>query len=76
MAGNSEKSGNICYIILQAYRVGQKWGLRLKTIILSNIKQFKKNFTGIFLGKFVVKWILKIPLYLAYVDTTMSVKNF
>ena len=39
------------------------------TIILSNMKRFKKNFTGIFLGKFIVKWILKIPLHFAYVAT-------
>jgi len=66
VAGNSEKSGNVWYITLQAYRVDQKWGLRPMTIILSNIKRLKK-FTGIFLGKFVVKWILKIPLHFAYV---------
>jgi len=29
----------------------------------------KNIFTGRFLGKFVVKWILKIPLHLAYVAT-------
>jgi len=28
-----------------------------------------KNFTGRFLGKIVVKWILKIPPHLAYVAT-------
>ena len=39
------------------------------------MKQFTK-ITGRFLGKFVGKWILKIPLHLAYVDTTLSVKNF
>jgi len=35
------------------------------------IKVFKNNFTGRFLGKFVVKpkWILKIPPPLAYVAT-------
>jgi len=38
------------------------------TIILSNLKQLKK-FTGRFPGKFAVKWILKIPLHLAYVAT-------
>ena len=54
------------------YRVGQKWGHRLMTIILSNMKQFKK-INGRFLGKFVGKWILKIPLHL---DTALSVKIF
>jgi len=38
--------------------------------VLSNQKKIKKKiFTGRFLGKFVVKRILKIPLHLAYVDT-------
>ena len=39
------------------------------TVILSDINRFKKNFTGKVLGKFVGKWILKIPLHLAYVAT-------
>jgi len=38
------------------------------TIILSNLKRLK-IFTGRFLGKFAVKWILKIPPHLAYVAT-------
>ena len=38
------------------------------TIILPNLNRFKK-ITGRFLGKFVVKWILKIPTHLAYVAT-------
>jgi len=29
----------------------------------------KRKFTGRFLGKFAVKWILKIPPHLAYVAT-------
>ena len=50
------------------------------TIILSNISRFKKCFTGRFLGKFVVKWILKLPQHLAYVatlpcETSMSAKQ-
>jgi len=39
-----------------------------------------KKFTGIFLSKFAVKWILKIPPHLAYVatllcETLMSAKQ-
>jgi len=49
------------------------------TIILSNLNRFKKN-TGRFLGKFAVKWMLKIPPHLAYVatlpcETLMSAKE-
>jgi len=49
------------------------------TIILSNLNRLKK-FTGRFPGKFVAKWILKIPAHLAYVatlpcETLMSAKN-
>jgi len=39
------------------------------TITKSNLNRFKKIVTGKFLGKFVVKWILKLPLSLAYVAT-------
>jgi len=39
------------------------------TTILSNLNELKKKFTGRFLGKFAVKWILKIPPHLAYVAT-------
>jgi len=46
----------------------KKRGYELMTIILSNLNRFKK-FTGRFLGKFAVKWILKIPPHLAYVPT-------
>jgi len=47
------------------YTVGQKnRGHRLTTIILSNLNRFKE-FTGRFLGRLVVKWILKIPPHLA-----------
>ena len=54
-------------------------GQKLMTIILSNLKQFKK-ITERFLRKFVVKWILKIPPHLAYVatlpgETLMSAKQ-
>ena len=40
----------------------------------------KEFFTGKFLGKFVVKWILKLPSHLAYVatvpcETLMSAKQ-
>jgi len=51
---------------LNAYRVGQKVGQRLVAIILSNLNKFN-FFTGRFLGKFVVKWVLKITPNLAYV---------
>jgi len=50
---------------LDSYRVGQKVGHRLITIILSNLNRFKKNHRKS-LGKFVVSWILKIPPHLAY----------
>jgi len=48
------------------------------TIILSYLNRFKN--TGRFFGKLVVKWILKIPLHLAYVatllcETLMSAKQ-
>ena len=50
------------------------------TITKSNLNRFKKIVTGKFLGKFVVKWILKLPLSLAYVatlpcETLMSAKQ-
>jgi len=51
------------------------------TIILSNLNRYKKSFfTGKFLAKFVVKWILKIPPHLAFVatlpcETLMSAKQ-
>jgi len=50
------------------------------TIILSNLNRVKKQFTGRFLGKFAVKYILKIPPNLAYVatlpcETLMSAKQ-
>ena len=37
-----------------------------RLIILSNLNRLK-NVDGKFLGKFVVKWILKVPPHLAYV---------
>jgi len=48
---------------------GQKRDHRLIAIILSNLNRFQIFFTGRFLGKFAVKWILKISLHLAYVVT-------
>jgi len=47
----------------------KKRGHRLITIILSNFYRFKKKFTGRFLGKFTVEWILKMPSHLAYIAT-------
>ena len=49
------------------------------TTILSVLNRFKKFFIR-FLGKFAVKWILKIPPHLAYVatlpcETLMSTKQ-
>jgi len=49
------------------------------TIILSNLNRLE-NFAGRFLGKFAVKWILKVPLHLAYVaallcETLISAKQ-
>jgi len=49
------------------------------TTILSNLSRFKKNHK-IFLGKFAVKWIIKIPPHLTYVatlpcETLMSAKQ-
>jgi len=38
------------------------------TIIASNLSRFK-FFTGRFLGKYVVKWVLKIQPHFAYVAT-------
>ena len=60
--------------------LGQKRDHRLMTIILSILNRFKYFFTGKFLGKFAVKWISKIPPYLAYVvtlpcETLMSAKQ-
>jgi len=42
--------------------------------ILSNLNGLKK-LTGRFAGKFVVKWLLKIPPHLAYVATLYLVKH-
>jgi len=60
--------------------VAKKVGHRLVTVILSNVNRFKKKITGRFRGKFVVKWIVKIPSLLAYVaalpcETLMSAKQ-
>jgi len=49
------------------------------TIILSNLDRLKK-FTGRFLSKFAVKWILKVPPHLVYVailpcETLLSAKQ-
>ena len=54
---------------MRTYRVGQKQGHRLMTIILSNLNRFKYVCTGRFPGKFAVKCLLKIPPHLAYVAT-------
>ena len=54
---------------LELYRVGQKRGHKLMNIILSNLNRFTIFFTGRFLSKFAVKWILEIPPHIAYVAT-------
>jgi len=52
------------------YRVGQKSGATdTWPKFLSHMNQLKKIFTGRLIGKFVVKWILKIPTHLVYVAT-------
>ena len=51
-------STGACRAVQCAYRVGQKVGHRLTTIILSNLSRFKFFHAGRFLGKFVVKWVL------------------
>jgi len=50
------------------------------TIILPILNRFKNFFTKRFLGKFAVKWILKLPPHLARVaalpcETLMSAKQ-
>ena len=51
----------------------KKWGHTLTNVILSKLNRFKKKifFTARFLGKFVVKRILKIPPHLACVATLL-----
>ena len=66
--------------IPHTYRVDQKRGHRLMTIILSITNRLKNFFTGRFLGKFAVKWISQIPPHIAYVvtlpcETLMSAKQ-
>jgi len=46
-----------------SYRVGQKWGHKIMAMILSNLNRFT-IFTGRFLGKFAVNWLVKVPLLL------------
>jgi len=58
----------------------KKRGHRLVTILLSNLNQFKNFFHSKILGKFAVKWTVKIPPHLAYVatlprETLMSAKQ-
>jgi len=53
----------------------KKQSHRLMTIILSNLNLFKK-ITGRFLGKFAVKFILKIlPHFALLCETLMSAKQ-
>ena len=54
------------------YGMGQKTGPQTHDhIILSNLNRLKKFFTGIFLGKFAVKCILKNLPHSAYVATLL-----
>ena len=65
--------------VKRVYRVGQKRGYRLITIILSIPNRIENFFTGRFLGKLAVKMISKIPPHHAYVATlpceTLSAKQ-
>jgi len=61
-------------------QVGPKRGQRLITTILSNLNRLQNFCIGRFLGKFAVKWTLKISPHLAYVatlpcETLMSAKQ-
>jgi len=53
----------------RVYRVNQKRGHKLMTIILSNLNRFIIFFAGRFPGKFAVKWVLNIPPHVEYVAT-------
>jgi len=50
-------------------RVGQKVGPQTRDHNSVKSESIFKKFTGRYLGKFVVKWILKIPPHHAYVAT-------
>jgi len=64
------KRRDLAWSICRAVQSGpKKWGHRLMTITRSNLNWFKKFFTGKFLDKFVVKWILRLPPHLACVAT-------
>ena len=51
------------------YRVGQKSGATDSRPLCQILTDLKKIFTERLLGKFAVKWILKVPQHLAYVAT-------
>ena len=62
------------------YRVGQKSGATDSRPLCQILTDLKKIFTERLLGKFAVKWILKVPQHLAYVatlpcETLMSAKQ-
>ena len=57
-------------IWVSIYRVGQKRGHRLMTIILSVHNRFKIFFHEKIPCNFALKWILKISPHLAYVSKT------
>jgi len=76
------KSSVSCFFDSRCIYTGwdKKRGHRLMTIILSHLNRFTKFFTGTFLSKFAVKWILNIPPHLAHVatlpcETLMSAKQ-
>jgi len=51
--------------------MGQKFGPETHDHSCQILTEFKKNSTGRLRGKFVVKWILKIPAHLAYAATLL-----
>ena len=57
----------------------KKWDHKLMAIILSNLSVFQNFFTTRVLGKFAVKWLIKIPPQLTYVAAlaceTINVKK-
>jgi len=76
------KSSVSCFFDSRCIYTGwdKKRGHRLMTIIRSHLNRFTNFFTGTFLSKFAVKWILNIPPHLAHVatlpcETLMSAKQ-
>ena len=55
--------------VIYIYRVGQKCGPQTRGHNSVKSEPIVKKITGRFIGKFLVKWILKIPPHLTYVAT-------